>query len=440
MPRVNRRQFLQSAAAAAAGAAVRRLRPDAPSQRGLRAVGRPALGLHGRRRASVPQDAQHRPARERGHPVLERVLHQLAVLAEPRQLPERALRAQPSGHQQLHRVPEPTSRAIRSACTTTATTRRTSASGTWARATTRSARDSTTGPATRGRGRYYDTPFNVDGQRQVIKGYYAHVVTNLATEWLKTARRPFSLTVGHKAPHGLWIPEPKYEHAFDNVVIRKPETAVPGPGTPDWVSRRIKTWHGIDGPLYGSKDFDTFIRTYHETILSVDDSVGQIYEALRAMGELDNTIFLFAGDNGFLLGEHASIDKRTMWEESIRIPLLVRYPDAMRDARVVDRMVLNLDVAPSVLDLCGAAAAHDGARRFVQGPRPGEGRGMADFLDVRVQLREGVPVHPQRTRRANRRVELHALSERRGATRHREGGALQRQDRSAREEQPDRRP
>ena len=72
------------------------------------------------------------------------------------------------------------------------------------------------------------------------------------------------------------------------------------------------------------------------------------------MGELDNTIFLFAGDNGFLLGEHASIDKRTMWEESIRIPLLVRYPEAMRDPRVVDRMVLNLDVAPSVLDLCGA--------------------------------------------------------------------------------------
>jgi N-acetylglucosamine-6-sulfatase len=206
----------------------------------------------------------------------------------------------------------------------------------------------------KGQGQYYDTPFNVDGQRQVIKGYYSHVVTNLATDWLKTARRPFSLNVGHKAPHGLWIPEPSYEHAFDHVAIRKPETAAPGPGTPDWVGRRIKTWHGIDGPLYGSKDFDTFIRTYHETILSVDDSVGQIYEALRAMGELDNTIFLFAGDNGFLLGEHASIDKRTMWEESIRIPLLVRYPEGMPDPRVVDRMVLNLDVAPTVLDLCGA--------------------------------------------------------------------------------------
>ncbi len=208
----------------------------------------------------------------------------------------------------------------------------------------------------KGQGQYYDTTFNVDGHRDVIKGYYSHVVTNLATDWLKKTRRPFSLTLGHKAPHGLWVPEPKYEHAFDNVEARRPPTAEPGPGTPDWVSKRIKTWHGIDGPLYGANDFGKFIRTYHETILSVDDSVGEVHETLRGMGELDNTIFLFAGDNGFLLGEHASIDKRTMWEESIRIPLLVRYPEAIRDPRVVDRMVLNLDVTPTVLDFCGAAA------------------------------------------------------------------------------------
>jgi arylsulfatase A-like enzyme len=207
----------------------------------------------------------------------------------------------------------------------------------------------------KGQGQYYDTPFNVDGRRQVTEGYYSHVVTNLATDWLKTAKRPFSLTLGHNAPHGLWVPEPKYEHAFENVDVRKPASSEPGPGTPDWVTRRIKTWHGIEGPLYGANDFGKFIRTYHETILSVDDSVGQIFDTLRTIGELDNTIFLFASDNGFLLGEHASIDKRTMWEESIRIPLLVRHPEAIRAPRVVDRMVLNLDVAPSVLDFCGVA-------------------------------------------------------------------------------------
>ena len=151
----------------------------------------------------------------------------------------------------------------------------------------------------------------------------------------------------------------------------------------------MKTWHGIDGPLYGAKDFDTFIRTYHETILSVDDSVGRdLRDAARAWASSTTRIFLFAGDNGFLLGEHASIDKRTMWEESIRIPLLVRYPEAMRDPRVVDRMVLNLDVAPSVLDLCGAPAlgtctAHrSGASRRVA-RRPGGAPGCTSTTSRR---------------------------------------------------------
>jgi N-acetylglucosamine-6-sulfatase len=162
----------------------------------------------------------------------------------------------------------------------------------------------------------------------------------------------------------LWIPEPKYEHAFDNVRLTKPATASPGPGTPDWVARRIRTWHGIDGPLYGAKDYDTFVKTYLATILSVDDSVGVVYDALRATGELDNTIFVFAGDQGFLLGEHASIDKRTAWEESIRLPLLVRYPALVRSPRIVADMVLNQDVAPSLIDLCGATGYPTQGRSF----------------------------------------------------------------------------
>ncbi len=68
----------------------------------------------------------------------------------------------------------------------------------------------------------------------------------------------------------------------------------------------------------------------------MDDSVGAIYDALARSGELDNTLFIFAGDNGFLLGEHASIDKRTMWEESIRIPLLMRYPEAIPNPVVLN--------------------------------------------------------------------------------------------------------
>jgi N-acetylglucosamine-6-sulfatase len=119
--------------------------------------------------------------------------------------------------------------------------------------------------------------------------------------------------------------------------------------------KRIKTRHGIDGPLYETNDYGVFRRSYLATLLSVDDAVGQVFDTLKAIGELDNTVFVYAGDNGFLIGEHASIDKRTAWEESIRIPFLVRYPDVIRAPRVVNEMVLNMDLAPSLVDICGGA-------------------------------------------------------------------------------------
>lgn len=209
----------------------------------------------------------------------------------------------------------------------------------------------------KGQGTYYDNTFNINGVRQDLKGYYTHRVTELAVDWLKKPHdRPFLMILGHKAPHGTWQAEPKYEHAFDNIPIQKPATANDtGNGKPSWVRERVPTWHGIDGPLYGLKDYSKFVRTYDETLLSVDDSVGQIYETLRASGHLDNTLFLYATDNGWMQGEHGAIDKRTMYEESIRVPLLMRFPEAVRQPAVISRMVLNIDVAPTILDLCGVA-------------------------------------------------------------------------------------
>jgi N-acetylglucosamine-6-sulfatase len=208
----------------------------------------------------------------------------------------------------------------------------------------------------KGQGTYYDTTFNVEGNRQVLKGYYTHRVTELAVDWLKRPhQRPFLMIMGHKAPHGPFEPEPKYAMVFDNVKIERPRTANDtGNGKPSWVKERVPTWHGIDGPLYGLKDYNKFVRNYVGTIPSVDVSVGQIYDTLRASGELDNTLIVYISDNGFMLGEHGSIDKRCMYEESIRVPLVVRYPELIREPRAITEMVLNLDLAPSVLDICGA--------------------------------------------------------------------------------------
>jgi N-acetylglucosamine-6-sulfatase len=206
----------------------------------------------------------------------------------------------------------------------------------------------------RGQGAYNDTEFNINGKRDTARGYYTHVVTDMATSWLERQRGPFCMVLGHKAPHSANIPEPKYERLFDDIDIKPPATADDtGPGKGDWVRQRLATWHGIKGPLYGNKDYAKFVRTYLATIPSVDDSVGRVYDTLRRMGELDNTLLLFLSDNGCLLGEHGAVDKRVMWEESIRVPLLARFPEKLKPA-VRREMVLNIDFAPTILDFCGA--------------------------------------------------------------------------------------
>lgn len=221
----------------------------------------------------------------------------------------------------------------------------------------------------KGQGKYFDTEFNIDGQRQVVKGYYTHVVTELALNWLKKERtKPFLLMLGHKAPHSFYTPEPKYAKAFDHVEVKYPETAFKLDGKPTWIKERLPTWHGIYGPLFdfrkkfpderpeAVKDFAAMTRSYWGTIVSVDDSVGQLRAALEKAGQLENTIFVFMGDNGLLNGEHGMVDKRTMHEPSIRIPLIVRYPAgiAKDKVRIVPELTLTVDVAPSLLEWCGA--------------------------------------------------------------------------------------
>lgn len=219
----------------------------------------------------------------------------------------------------------------------------------------------------KGQGDYYDTTFNVNGDRRVLKGYYTTAVTDLAADWIRQrGDRPFLLVLGHKAPHTPYLAEEKYRHVYDDVPISYPESAFDLQGKPDWVVQRLATWHGIYGPLYGFRksfpdtrpegvaDFAAFARAYAATIRSIDDSVGRVYEALRETGRLDNTLIIFAGDNGMFLGEHGMTDKRAMHDPSIRVPFLMRYPPLIRPGTVVEQMTLNIDLAPSILEICGA--------------------------------------------------------------------------------------
>jgi arylsulfatase A-like enzyme len=216
----------------------------------------------------------------------------------------------------------------------------------------------------KGQGNYWDNEFNVDGRRRTFKGYYTTVVTDAAVEWLRRKHeRPWLLVIGHKAPHGgPIVPEPRFEHAFDKEKIVRPANAGSyraADGMPAWLEQSYPTWHGLGGPLYGQKDYGRFVRAYLGCIASVDESVGRIYETLRQSGQLDKTMLVFTSDNGFALGEHGRTDKRTAYEESLRVPLLLRYPRLAKPGTVVRQMTLTLDLAPSILDVCGAVPLPD---------------------------------------------------------------------------------
>ncbi|MDQ3621721.1 MAG: sulfatase [Verrucomicrobiota bacterium] len=220
----------------------------------------------------------------------------------------------------------------------------------------------------KGQGKYFDTEWNLNGERrETLKGYYTQVVTDLALGWLQRPReKPWMLCLGHKAPHSFYFPEEKYAHAFDRVRVPYPDTAFQLAGKPEWIKQRLYTWHGIYGPLFewrkkfpddrpeAVKDFENMTRAYWGTVLSVDDSVGRLLDFLKTSGQLERTIVVFMGDNGLLNGEHGMVDKRTMHEPSIRIPLLVRYPGLTKEPRVIQPQVLAFDVPPSLVELCRA--------------------------------------------------------------------------------------
>jgi N-acetylglucosamine-6-sulfatase len=220
----------------------------------------------------------------------------------------------------------------------------------------------------KGQGKYFDTEWNINGAgSKVIPGYYTTIVTDMALDWLKKdhAGKPWALCVGHKAPHSFYTPEEKYAHVFDSVRVPYPDSAFHLEDKPSWIKERLYTWHGIYGPLFewrkkfpddrpeAVKDFEAMVHGYWGTILSVDDSVGRLLKYLEDTKQLENTIVVFMGDNGLLEGEHGMVDKRTGHEPCLRIPLLVRYP-GLAKGKVIDAQALTIDVAPSLLELCGA--------------------------------------------------------------------------------------
>ncbi len=201
-----------------------------------------------------------------------------------------------------------------------------------------------------GQGTYFDVEFEVEGSPQATRGWVDDVTTDYAIEYLRRHRAdPFLLVVGYKAPHSPREPSSVPERTrgrYRDVELTPPrnvEAPAPYEAAPE----------DAQAPGTGQG-----VRAYFELVSAMDDALGRLLDEIDALGIADRTVVIFAGDNGHLLGEHGMESKRSAYEGSIRIPLLVRWPglgDGAR-GRVVDEPVLNIDLAPTLLDLAGVEA------------------------------------------------------------------------------------
>jgi arylsulfatase A-like enzyme len=210
-----------------------------------------------------------------------------------------------------------------------------------------------------------------DGLR-VVPGYATDIVTDLALEWVDSLEGddPWCVLVWHKAPHRPWVPDPAR--------TATPRPAVPVPATfdDDYATRTSSAQRAAmriaehltqedlkqDPPSGLSYDelalwkYQRFMEDYLACVDSVDDSVGRITDHLRTRGDLDDTLLVYASDQGFFLGDHGWFDKRLMYEESLRMPLLLSYPRRLEGGRVFDGIVSNVDWARTILDACDVEA------------------------------------------------------------------------------------
>lgn len=229
----------------------------------------------------------------------------------------------------------------------------------------------------RGQGVYYSPTFNINGKRikQPEGSYTTDLLTDYAIQWLndRDKKKPFFLYLSHKGVHAEFEPAKKYEGKYADLpivcppsmyltvtdsskhygVMTAPKTKVNYRDIPQWVRHQRYSWHGVDYMYHGTIEFDDFYHRYLETLQSVDESVKKVLEWVVANGLDKNTMVVYMGDNGFSFGEHGLIDKRHAYEESMRVPLLVWAPGMVKPHSVVENIIMNVDIAPTFLELAG---------------------------------------------------------------------------------------
>jgi arylsulfatase A-like enzyme len=216
-----------------------------------------------------------------------------------------------------------------------------------------------------GQGRYFDCPFEVNGKTQQTTGYVDDVSTDFARDFIQANRdKLFALVVGYKAAHGPFDPPPRLIDKYAGKEARPvPNMGIPAiyagkfsGGPPKKANAKPKQKNPDPDARPKTRSVNrTMLQGYFGCLAAVDENVGRLLAQLDELKLAENTVVIFASDNGYYLGEHGLGDKRSAYDESLRIPLLVRYPTMgeKTHAKTIDQMALNLDLAPTILDLAG---------------------------------------------------------------------------------------
>jgi arylsulfatase A-like enzyme len=252
-----------------------------------------------------------------------------------------------------------------------------------------------------GLGTYYNPVLIENGKRVPHTGYATDLLTDLALDFLRKdrdPRKPFLLMYHHKAPHRQWEPSLKHLTLLDDVTIPEPENLFDdyrGRGTAahvqqmevvrdltardlklvppkDLTPQQLREWNAayepknqafraahLSGIDLARWKYQRYIKDYLRCVASVDENVGRVLDYLEESGLAKNTVVIYSSDQGFFLGDHGWFDKRFMYEESYRMPLLVRWPGVVKPGSTSDALVSNLDFAETFLEMAGLPVPHD---------------------------------------------------------------------------------
>ena len=233
-----------------------------------------------------------------------------------------------------------------------------------------------------GQGAYFDPKFIEPSAHGPVwkesRGYSTDLVVDKCLDWLAGCApdKPFLLLCHFKSPHYNWEPDEKHEAMFQDETIPEPETFDhafgDSPVPPEALQVKLETVHeqwnithwdempaGLSIAEQKRRNYQYFIKDYLRCVASVDDNVGRLLDYLDERGLTDNTVVVYTSDNGMFQGEHGWVDKKMMFEESLRVPFLIRYPGEIAAGSHADELAINLDYAPTLLEYAGQSVPAD---------------------------------------------------------------------------------